>query len=68
MGLFTTFIFITQHTGNISSNFENMTINIGDITLLDEAGKGSLRNFSSSGIDRIDYNAFLAEVGSCVHA
>lgn len=52
---------IQEHTGNISSNFENMTINIGDITLLDEAGKGSLRNFSSSGIDRIDYNAFLAE-------
>ena len=62
MDLFISFLFIMQHTGNINNNFENMNIRIDNIVLLDEAGKRNLMDFSSSGIDKIDYGAFMAAV------
>lgn len=39
-----------------------MKVNIDNIVLLDAAGKKNLQDFSSSGVDRIDYGAYLAEV------
>lgn len=51
-----------QHTGNINNNFENMNIRIDNIVLLDEAGRRNLMDFNSSGIDKIDYGAFMAAV------
>ncbi|XP_007167402.2 prominin-1 isoform X2 [Balaenoptera acutorostrata] len=54
------FLSIKEHTGNINNNFENMNIRIDNIVLLDEAGKRNLMDFSSSGIDKIDYGAFMA--------
>ncbi|XP_036901444.1 prominin-1 isoform X2 [Sturnira hondurensis] len=50
-----------EFTKNISGNFENMKVNIDNIVLLDAAGKKNLQDFSSSGVDRIDYGAYLAE-------
>ncbi|XP_059779285.1 prominin-1 [Balaenoptera ricei] len=57
------FLSIKEHTGNINNNFENMNIRIDNIVLLDEAGKRNLMDFSSSGIDKIDYGAFMAATG-----
>ncbi|XP_007449890.1 PREDICTED: prominin-1 [Lipotes vexillifer] len=54
---------IKEHTGNINNNFENMNIRIDNIVLLDEAGRRNLMDFSSSGIDKIDYGAFMAATG-----
>uniref|UniRef100_A0A8C6F4Y8 Prominin 1 n=1 Tax=Monodon monoceros TaxID=40151 RepID=A0A8C6F4Y8_MONMO len=54
---------IKEHTGNINDNFENMNIRIDNIVLLDEAGRRNLMDFSSSGIDKIDYGAFMAATG-----
>lgn len=68
MGLLVTFLFIMQHAGNISNDFKNLNVNIDNIVLLDAAGRENLMNFSSSGIDTIDYNVYLAEVWPCVHA
>lgn len=51
-----------QHTGNINSSFENMNVKIDNIVLLDAAGRKNLMDFSSSGVDQVDYDAFLAEV------
>ncbi|XP_028362453.1 prominin-1 isoform X2 [Phyllostomus discolor] len=50
-----------QFTQNVSSDFENMEVNIDNIVLLDAAGKKNLQDFISSGVDRIDYGAYLAE-------
>uniref|UniRef100_A0A8C0CF04 Prominin 1 n=1 Tax=Balaenoptera musculus TaxID=9771 RepID=A0A8C0CF04_BALMU len=57
------FLSIKEHTGNINNNFENMNIRIDNIVLLDEAGRRNLMDFSSSGIDKIDYGAFMAATG-----
>nr|XP_058922111.1 prominin-1 [Kogia breviceps] len=54
---------IKEHTRNINNNFENMNIRIDNIVLLDEAGRRNLMDFSSSGIDKIDYGAFMAATG-----
>uniref|UniRef100_K9IZS4 Putative conserved plasma membrane protein n=1 Tax=Desmodus rotundus TaxID=9430 RepID=K9IZS4_DESRO len=50
-----------EFTKNISGDFENMKVNIDNIVLLDATGKKNLQDFSSSGVDRIDYGAYLAE-------
>lgn len=62
MGLFITFLLLMQHTGNINSSFENMNVKIDNIVLLDAAGRKNLMDFSSSGVDQVDYDAYLAEV------
>uniref|UniRef100_U6CRN1 Prominin-1 n=1 Tax=Neovison vison TaxID=452646 RepID=U6CRN1_NEOVI len=54
---------IQEHAGNISNDFKNLNVNIDNIVLLDAAGRENLMNFSSSGIDTIDYNVYLAEMG-----
>uniref|UniRef100_M3XSS7 Prominin 1 n=1 Tax=Mustela putorius furo TaxID=9669 RepID=M3XSS7_MUSPF len=54
---------IQEHAGNISKDFKNLNVNIDNIVLLDAAGRENLMNFSSSGIDTIDYNVYLAEMG-----
>ncbi|KAM5336981.1 prominin-1 isoform 2-T5 [Glossophaga mutica] len=46
---------------NISGNFENTEVHIDNIVLLGAAGKKNLQDFGSSGVDRIDYGAYLAE-------
>lgn len=39
-----------------------MQVNIDNVVLLDEAGRKHLLDFNSSGIDKIDYDAYLAAV------
>ncbi|KAG8510318.1 Prominin-1, partial [Galemys pyrenaicus] len=51
---------IEKYTSSISKEFENLNINVGNVVLLDEAGRRSLLDFSSSGVDSIDYPSFLA--------
>uniref|UniRef100_A0A8C4L7M6 Prominin 1 n=1 Tax=Equus asinus asinus TaxID=83772 RepID=A0A8C4L7M6_EQUAS len=51
---------IQDYTGNIINDFENMQVNIDNVVLLDEAGRKHLLDFNSSGIDKIDYDAYLA--------
>lgn len=53
---------ILEHTRNINSSFENMNVKIDNIVLLDAAGRENLKDFSSSGVDQIDYDAYLAEI------
>uniref|UniRef100_A0A452T6S5 Prominin 1 n=1 Tax=Ursus maritimus TaxID=29073 RepID=A0A452T6S5_URSMA len=53
---------IQEHAENINNDFQNLNVNVGNIVLLDEAGRRNLMDFSSSGVDTIDYNIYLAEV------
>uniref|UniRef100_A0A452T6D8 Prominin 1 n=1 Tax=Ursus maritimus TaxID=29073 RepID=A0A452T6D8_URSMA len=54
---------IQEHAENINNDFQNLNVNVGNIVLLDEAGRRNLMDFSSSGVDTIDYNIYLAEMG-----
>lgn len=52
---------IQEYTENINSYFDNLNIKIDNIVLLDDTGRRSLMDFVSSGVDRINYDAYLAE-------
>ncbi|XP_023389699.1 prominin-1 [Pteropus vampyrus] len=52
---------IQEYTENINSYFDNLNIKIDNIVLLDDAGRRSLMDFVSSGVDRINYDTYLAE-------
>ncbi|XP_047423043.1 prominin-1 isoform X1 [Sciurus carolinensis] len=52
---------IQKHTGNINSRFENMDVKLHGIVLLDEAGSKIIQDFANSGIDKIEYNTYLAQ-------
>ncbi|XP_076992567.1 prominin-1 isoform X2 [Tamandua tetradactyla] len=52
---------IKEHIQDINRELENLNIRLDNIVLLDEEGKKNLKNFSSSGIDRINYTAYLTE-------
>ncbi|EFB27877.1 hypothetical protein PANDA_004361, partial [Ailuropoda melanoleuca] len=54
---------IQEHAENINNEFQNLNVSVGNIVLLDEAGRRNLMDFNSSGVDAIDYNVYLAEMG-----
>lgn len=51
-----------QYTEDIALKIEHIQINLSKIILLDEIGKENLLNFSSSGIEGINFAAYLTEV------
>lgn len=55
-------LFLSQYTEDVVLRIEHIQINLSKIILLDEIGKENLLNFSSSGIDGIDFSAYLTEV------
>nr|DBA29297.1 TPA: hypothetical protein GDO54_009535 [Pyxicephalus adspersus] len=57
------FLNISMYVDEISERIDTMNIKLNSIVLLDDKGKENLLEFSSAGIDGIDFNAFLAEVG-----
>lgn len=52
---------IQEYTGNINSYFDHLNIRLDNIVLLEDAGRSSLMDFVSSGVDRINYDVYLAE-------
>ncbi|XP_068133944.1 prominin-1 isoform X3 [Hyperolius riggenbachi] len=57
------FLNISMYVDEISDRIDTMNVNLKNIVLLDERGKQNLFDFSSTGIDTIDFDAFLEEVG-----
>ncbi|XP_075714488.1 prominin-1 isoform X8 [Rhinoderma darwinii] len=57
------FLNISMYVDEISDRIEKMNINLKNIVLLDQKGKKNLEDFSATGIDTIDFDAFLAEAG-----
>ncbi|XP_027692493.1 prominin-1 isoform X2 [Vombatus ursinus] len=60
------FLTISQYTQDLTVQFESIKINLSNVVLLDEVGKENLLNFSFSGIDGIDFAAYLAEVNKSI--
>ncbi|XP_005402572.1 PREDICTED: prominin-1 isoform X2 [Chinchilla lanigera] len=52
---------IEKYTGNISSKLENMNLNFDKTVLLDEETRKKLQTFANSGIQGIDFDAFLTQ-------
>ncbi|NXP33641.1 PRM1A protein, partial [Leiothrix lutea] len=57
---------ISMYTEDVTLKIEHIQINLSKIILLDEIGKENLLNFSSSGIDGIDFSAYLTEINKSV--
>ena len=55
--------FPDQLLGNDSKqNFEDLKVNLSDVEVLSSETQRSLSNLSDSGVDNIDFGAFLNEV------
>ncbi|XP_075117738.1 prominin-1 isoform X5 [Leptodactylus fuscus] len=57
------FLNISMYVDEISDRIEMMNINLKSIVLLDQKGRRNLEDFSATGIDTIDFDAFLTEAG-----
>ncbi|KAM9331522.1 prominin-1 isoform 2-T2 [Gastrophryne carolinensis] len=57
------FLNISMYVDEISERIDTMNINLNNIVLLDERGRQNLYDFSNTGINTIDFDAFLTEVG-----
>ncbi|XP_069600816.1 prominin-1 isoform X13 [Ranitomeya imitator] len=57
------FLNISMYVDEISDRIEMMNINLRNIVLLDQRGRKNLEDFRATGIDGIDFEAFLSETG-----
>ncbi|XP_069712387.1 prominin-1 isoform X9 [Phaenicophaeus curvirostris] len=60
------FLNISMYTEDVALRIEHIQINLSKIILLDETGKENLLNFSSSGIEGINFAAYLTEINKSV--
>ncbi|NWH76653.1 PRM1A protein, partial [Piaya cayana] len=60
------FLNISMYTEDAALRIEHIQINLSKIILLDETGKENLLNFSSSGIEGINFAAYLTEINKSV--
>ncbi|NXD06455.1 PRM1A protein, partial [Nothocercus nigrocapillus] len=60
------FLNISMYTEDVALRIEHIQINLSKIILLDEIGKENLLNFSSSGIEGINFAAYLTEINKSV--
>uniref|UniRef100_A0A8C3LW17 Prominin 1 n=1 Tax=Chrysolophus pictus TaxID=9089 RepID=A0A8C3LW17_CHRPC len=60
------FLNISMYTEDVALKIEHIQINLSKIILLDEIGKENLLNFSSSGIEGINFGAYLTEINKSV--
>ncbi|XP_029003540.1 prominin 1 b [Betta splendens] len=56
----------TVSNKDLTKVFENVQVDLQDITLLEQAGRDNLIHFANSGIGQIDYEAYLTEVNKGV--
>ncbi|KAF1673834.1 PRM1A protein, partial [Pygoscelis papua] len=62
----TEFLNVSMYTEDVALKIEHIQINLSKIILLDEIGKENLLNFSSSGIEGINFAAYLTEINKSV--
>ncbi|KFZ52271.1 Prominin-1-A, partial [Antrostomus carolinensis] len=60
------FLNVSMYTEDVALQIELIQINLSQVILLDEIGKENLLNFSFSGIEGIDFAAYLTEINKSV--
>ncbi|XP_014463108.1 prominin-1 isoform X3 [Alligator mississippiensis] len=60
------FLNISMYTEEVSLKIEHININLSGIILLDAPGRQNLLNFSSSGVDGINFAAYLTEINKSI--
>ncbi|NWX73172.1 PRM1A protein, partial [Alca torda] len=60
------FLNVSMYTEDVALKIEHIQINLSKIILLDEIGKENLLNFSASGIEGINFAAYLTEINKSV--
>ncbi|XP_077157178.1 prominin-1 isoform X2 [Paroedura picta] len=60
------FLNVSMYAKEISLKIQQININLSNIVLLDEQGKENLLDFSFSGINEIDFAAYLSEINKSV--
>ncbi|XP_045140322.1 prominin-1 [Echinops telfairi] len=61
MNLLTISLIIPQYTEDINNKFNQLNIDFGNIVLLNDAGRQNLGDFVATGINQINYTAYLME-------
>lgn len=51
-----------QYTANVTDKFSNVEVNFSSIIILEEEAKIGLRDFTDTGIDKINFAAYFNEV------
>ncbi|XP_062991502.1 prominin-1 isoform X1 [Elgaria multicarinata webbii] len=57
---------VSMYAEDVSLKIKHINVNLSNIVLLDEIGKENLMNFSSSGINEINFSAYLSEINKSV--
>uniref|UniRef100_A0A8D2KRE6 Prominin 1 n=1 Tax=Varanus komodoensis TaxID=61221 RepID=A0A8D2KRE6_VARKO len=57
---------VSMYAEDVSLKIKHINIDLSSIVLLDEIGKENLINFSSSGINEINFAAYLSEINKSV--
>lgn len=52
----------TVYNKDLSKILEGLQVDLRDVSLLEQAGRDNLVNFANSGLGRIDYEAYMAEL------
>ncbi|XP_078401248.1 prominin-1-A-like isoform X3 [Cetorhinus maximus] len=50
----------------LTDKFININVNLSNVVILDEEAKNSLHNFAATGIDKIDFTAYIIELKKSV--
>ncbi|XP_067325069.1 prominin-1 isoform X7 [Anolis sagrei] len=57
---------VSMYAEDVSLKIRHINVNLSNIVLLDEIGKKNLLDFSASGINEINFAAYLAEINKSV--
>ncbi|XP_048826345.1 prominin-1-A-like isoform X2 [Brienomyrus brachyistius] len=57
---------MSAHMQDISKEFNSVNVDLNSIILLDPSGKANLLSFNQTGVDKINYPEYLAEVNKSI--
>ncbi|GCB73908.1 hypothetical protein scyTo_0002990 [Scyliorhinus torazame] len=57
---------LSEHGTYLTDIFANINVNLSNIVILDEEAKEGLRNFTNTGIDQINFTAYIIELKKSV--
>uniref|UniRef100_A0A3B3SWI0 Prominin 1a n=1 Tax=Paramormyrops kingsleyae TaxID=1676925 RepID=A0A3B3SWI0_9TELE len=58
----TAYLDISAHSQDIAKQFDSVSVDLNSIILLEPSGKENLLSFNKTGVDKINYPEYLAEV------